>query len=234
MMSDWPKVTVLIVTFDRPREIRLTIKSLVEKIRYPGPLTWHIADDGSPDDYIPNLRHDFLDLDMQASVTVRLGWGANVNKALNCIKTDYIYLNEDDYVALREVDLRRGVAMLEAMETVGLVRYDGLSGHALNMNLREAATERAGKFDFLLIGRNSPHLNIYSNRPHLRHRRFTNFYGLYDEGRTLGLTETAYAHTYRNKRGGPAIVALGNGIERAYDHIGRSRQLSEYDVGRKK
>ena len=228
---DLPNVAILVVTYDRPREIRMTIDALREHLRYPPDrLRWHLADDASPGGYVGDLKRDYADLGFSVTVTDRKGWGVNVNRAMEyCWKVhgDYVFLCEDDYVALRPLDLERGVALMESVPTVGLVRYDGLSAHSLNLLLREADTP-LGRFDFFLIEKSSPHLNIYSNRPHLKHRRFHDSYGPYAEGQRLGETEASFAHRVRDAVG-PAVAALSDGVERAFDHIGRSRQGGEFD-----
>jgi hypothetical protein len=234
---NWPPVSILIVTYDRPREIRMTIDALKENIDYPGKVLWHLADDSTPDaSYLYDLQHkDYKDLHFTATVTEREGWGANVNKAmLDCWqRSPYIFLCEDDYVSQRTVNLRAGIAVMQTLFTVGLIRYDGVQAHALDFQMREIETE-AGRFDCLTITKTSPFLNIYSNRPHLKHRRFHDHYGVYPAGLKLGMTETSFAHTVRNKyQHGPKVAVLRDGIELAFSHIGHSRQRSSLDVGSK-
>lgn len=226
-----PIVTILIVTYDRPREIRLTLDALRVNLRYPPDrLRWHLADDGTPGKYLNDLKRDYGELGFSTTVTDRKGWGANVNQAMAYCQEHhglYVFLCEDDYVALKPLNLEQGVMLLECEPTIGLVRYDGLSAHSLNLLLREADTS-LGRFDFLLVEKSSPHLNIYSNRPHLKHVRFHAAYGPYPEGLCLGVTESIFAHHVRDAVG-PAITALGDGVERAFDHIGQSRQGGEHD-----
>ena len=224
---DWPPVTVLLVTYNRPAEIRRTLTALQTHLRYPGLLTWHLADDHSPDAYIPALLQDFPHLHFTVSDGARGGWGHNVNLALRACPHDYIFLCEDDYVCRRDLDLGRGVALLGADETMGAVRYDGLAGHALDLLLREAQTP-LGSISHLRVLKSSPHLNVYSNRPHLRHVRFHQLYGYYPEGKRLGTTEEMYAHIVKGTAG-PDVVALDDGIAPAFDHIGVSWQLSAND-----
>lgn len=236
-MSDWPELTILLVTYDRPKEIRRTITALRERVIYPVPLRWHIADDHSPDDYLDSIQREFTDLHFSHSITDRKGWSANVNTALRAIKSSYIFLCEDDYVAKRPIDLRRGVALMEAMDTVGLVRYDGVSGHHLNLYLREVKDTKVGRLDFMLIEKKSPHLNVYSHRPHLkRHPQFHDSYGYYKEAqpgeRHLGVSEVELAHRIKDKSG-PALAILDDGVMRAFDHIGKSRQGTELDKVKK-
>lgn len=229
----FPDISVLIITYDRPREIRETINSLKKHLKYQGRLLWHLADDSSPGAYLAELQRDYFDLHFSMTVTARKGWAANVNKAMvDCwSRSDYVYLNEDDYVAKRDIDLTQGVSILEADKNIGLIRYDGIAGHYLDIALREAKTP-IGTFQTLTILDSSPHLNRYSNRPHLKHRRFHDKYGMYPEGLPLGKTEEAFAHKVIDKyQLYPKIAILQDGISCAFDHIGHSRQGSLLDVG---
>jgi len=225
----WPAVTVLIVTWNRPEEIRRTINALQGYLIYPN-LAWHIADDNSPGDYLPALRADFPHLKFTTTVTDRKGWGANVNLALKTIATNYIFSCEDDYVAYHILDLETGVELMELRENIGLVRYDGLSGHiGLDLSVQEAKT--MGRLDYLQIVKDkSSHLNVYSHRPHLKHVRFHKAYGSYKEGVTLGECEEDFAHRVKGSDG-PGLAILTNGIPRAFDHVGKSRQGTPEDPG---
>lgn len=232
-MDNWPTVTILIITWNRPVEIRRTIMALRNNLCYPGPLAWHIADDKSPAGYLPAVKADFLDLNFTTTQTDRKGWGANVNLALRTIKTDYVFSCEDDYVAIRKINLAQGVELMELCQSVGLVRYDGLSGHVgLTLRLQEA--KKFDALNYLMIVKDkSSHLNVYSHRPHLKHRRFHDFYGLYPENLSLGECESGFAHRVKSKNG-PSLAILSDGIPRAFDHIGVSRQGTADDPGGKK
>lgn len=226
---NYPPTTIVIITYDRPEEIRATITALKKYLRYEGLLHWHIADDSSPVGYLEGIQTAFPEICFTITVTKRKGWSANVNKALQAIASDFIFLCEDDYVARKYLDLTAGVSLLLAEPSCGLVRYDGLAGHDLTLHLTEFQNT-AGRTAYLVIERSSQCLNIYSNRPHLKHRRFHQFYGWYKEGLHLGETEEEFAHRVRDKEGGPTIAILADGIERAFDHIGHSRQGTEHDV----
>lgn len=223
-------LTILIITYNRPREIRQTIDALLSHVQYTGLIHWHIADDASPGNYIADLLTDYRYLDMHHTITNRQGWGANVNKALQSITTDYTYFNEDDYVAQVDLDLDRGVALLEANHDLGIVRYDGIAGHTLDLELREQDT-CLGCLNYLRIRKRSSHLNVYSHRPHLKHRRLHDTVGLYAENLPLGQTEEEFAHRMKDEFAGkpPHVAILPEGILRAYDHIGTSRQGSAAD-----
>jgi hypothetical protein len=194
-------------------------------------LLWHISDDGSKEPYLFDIKRDYAQLNFTSTVTNRGGWGKNANKGMVFCwgKSDYIYLNEDDYVPKYDIDLTSGVALLDANKNLGLIRYDGIEGHALDLQLREVQT-MAGIVQVMAIAHSSPHLNRYSNRPHLKHRRFHKAYDMYPEGVRLGETEEKFAHRVKNKYShSPKIAVLKTGIIRAFEHIGHSRQLTELD-----
>jgi hypothetical protein len=205
----------------------------LKHIKYPqGKLLFHLADDGTPGDYIGAIESEFHYLHWTHTVTNRQGWGANVNTALKAIQTNMVFLIEDDYVSLHPINLVDGVRLLTAKDDIGLIRYDGIAGHNLTTYWREY-TDSDGRIDYGIIDLKSPHLNCYSNRPHLRHKRFTDYFGYYPEGKPLGWTEEAFAHHIKKAPSeAPKLVILDDGVPRHFDHIGKSRQRSEYDVGR--
>lgn len=245
MSINWPDITILLVTYDRLDEICKTIQALRRNIKYSGNIYFHIADDATPGNYLQDIRQTFPEIPFSTIVTNRLGWGANVNAALKVIETDYIFICEDDYVATSPLELDYGITLLKQREDVGAVRYDGLAGHlGLRLILSELITEQVwgeqpdhllSKFDYFILDRkNTGHLNVYSNRPHLFHTRFHSTFGLYAEGVSLGQTETQFAHKVLATYPGIEIAALWNGILRAFEHIGHSRQGTALDPNREK
>ena len=228
----WPSISIIVVTFDRAAEIRRTLVALRMHLHYEGKLLWHIADDNSPGTYVYDLLQDFPELNLAYSITNRGGWGRNVNTALRQIETDFVYVNEDDYLAVADLDLAQGVQLMQLRPQVGLVRYDGLSGH-IGQSLRLCEALPHSQLDYLVI---EPELTYghftYSHRPHLKHRRFHEFYGMYAEGLPLADTEVEFGKRVKRMPGGPQIAILSDGIPRAFEHIGESRQGTELDVRR--
>lgn len=244
---NWPEVTICICTYDRADEICQTVSALREKLVYPA-LRWLIADDSSPSNYAAKLkkRAAFKDLDAHFSVTPRnSGWGANVNHALGQVTTEYVFFLEDDYVLTRELDLRAGVALLEANKGIGMLRYRGTSGehmvyhqHEIDLPDDLADTRQGlglpGKLSYYLIDSGSYSAYVYSHGPHLKHRRFHAFYGAYPEGKKLGETEESFAVQTKGKMkesGAPAIAILPDWTFMWFEHIGRSYQGSDKDKG---
>ncbi len=255
-MANWPEVTIVVCTYDRPKEIRATLRSLFQHIQYPADkITWHIADDGTPGDYISGvLRWALMDestyalAQYSATVTDRKGWGANVNKALKDVTTDYVYFTEDDYVLNRTLRLDAYVAMMEQAPTVGMVRF-GIAGHSLTCHLNEIDISNwlpdylegssnlgysgKGKINTWVIDKRFStgpfSFYRYSNRPHLKHRRFHEAYGLYPEGLTLAQTEHRMNNQFYDGPDSPYIVCPADWTTWHYEHIGVSRQGSELE-----
>ena len=246
---DFPEVSILVVTYERPEEIRITIDALRRHIQYPAEkLRWHICDDGSGDNYVYKIQQDFKDLNITATITNRQGWGANANKGLkHCWATsDYVLLTEDDRPPIKPYGLDKAVAILAASpgdchkpegapprSPIGCIRLGGIASHWLTLQSRETDTIM-GKLNYLHILKSSPFLNVWSNQPNVTHRRFFDYYGLFPEGRGLADTETIFARSVKDARKGPWVCILTNGIDVAQDHIGHSRQASDQDVGYKR
>lgn len=224
-----PPLTICIVTYDRLPEIKQTIRALTQHAKYQGELRWHLADDSSPAGYVGNITREFNDLHFTHTSGGRGGWGVNVNIALGFLSQSYVFLIEDDYVARRDINLTAGVAVLEALPSLGAIRYDGIAAHDLNLRLREAHTF-IGNVSYMEIDKDIPHLNVYSNRPHLRHQRFTECYGWYPEHKSLGDTEEQFAHRVKDKKNCPGVAVLHDGIAGAFDHIGKSYQGGKHDM----
>lgn len=231
-MSDYPPIAVLLITYGRPKEIRITIDALVKHLHYDGRIAWHIADDGSPKGYVDGIKSDYPDLHFTSTITPRKGWGVNANTALKFLnKYKYIFLNEDDYKARRKVNLTLGVSLLQTIPDICIVRYDGLYAHDLDLLLRRAQ-DLPTRPCYLRIVKSSPHNNVYSNRPHLRDRaRVLKHYGSYSEGRTLAKTEQHFARRLKKMKG-PDVVALTNGVDMGFIHIAeKSWKNTKHDIG---
>lgn len=264
-MKEWPVVTIVICTYKRPKIIRETLSSIFTGLIYPpSRLRWHIADDGTGGSYVEDIAkyiHNnaqgalLPEVTIRATITDRRGWGANVNKALKAVTTDYVYFTEDDYAMLRPLDLRPSVVAMETVPVIGMMRY-GIAGHAFTCDLNEYSIDGRGwdisfqenssnrgysgkgKFNVWIIRRHlstGPFSNYqYSNRPHLKHRKFHETYGYYAEGLSLGKTEEEFNQrimAYSPERdGAPAIACPADWTLWHFDHIGVSRQGTEEDV----
>lgn len=239
-----PNVCIGIITYDRPKEIRETIAALLDLVVYPSDkLWWVVSDDSTPGSYLKNLKGVLpKDRSFLLSTPTRGGWGRNANFLRKSVQTKYLFMIEDDYVLKKKLDLEAAVALMEAKPDIGMVRFRGTGGTHLVLHQLEADIDLPryrdglglpGKITYLQIDSGSPSLYIYSNGPHLINTEtFIPFYGPYPEGRKLGETEEAYAHTVKDgmrRPGAPAVVILPEWVSMHFDHIGKSYQNTELD-----
>lgn len=225
-----PLVDVVVVHFNRPRELAETFESLREHLHYPA-LRWVVADDHSPDDVF-----EFVKAEVQPDIIFRTkersGLGINTNNALKRLASDFVFLTMDDRVLTRPIDLMPGVDVLARYEEFGMVRYGGLTGHDLTCRLRQLNSAEPPHYDvWELLKKQSKFLYVYSGGPHLKHRRFHDAYGLYVEGYKLGYTEEEFAHRFVGMDG-PRIFCFPEFVLNYFEHIGHTWQLGEHDIGK--
>jgi len=244
--NDFPLISIVIITFRRPNEIRKTIASLGRHLLYPqNRLQWIIADDSSGGTYLDDLKNDlkFIPNLKVISTQTNSGWGANANNALAHCDGDFIYFQEDDYVLKKDIDLKAAIALMLVNLSVGLIRFDGIAGHRLLLHLAESDISEfypeyrlgygnMGKVNYMLLDRASRETWLYSNRPHLKRKSFHDFYGWYPVGLKLGETEETFAHTVKDgmeRPDAPAIACMSGFVDRWFDDIGVSYQLTDWD-----
>lgn len=221
-------ITVIFITWNRRDELFRTVEAFMQYVQYPKELlTFHIADDNSPEPYIQDIIKEWPEYKWTYTVTNRKGWGCNANTAIKAAQTDYIFINEDDYVPQAPFDLYKGIRVLEEIPDIGCIRYNHLMGH-IGLKLRVEQTPSLTQY-LRIIKSESTFLYVYSNRPHLQHRRFWETYGAYPEGMRLGDTEETYAKTVFSNPGPDVAILYNDTID--YQHIGKSFQLSKDDLG---
>lgn len=248
-MANLPEIAILIITYNRPDELRRTIQGLQEHLIYPSDkLHIVISDDSSPGNYLSSLKRTKAlkewgrnGVDFRVTEE-RSGWGKHVNGALAYVKqeypsVDYVFQIEDDYVLERDLDLSVGAKLLENRTNIGMLRYRGTAGtHCIYHQF-----ESDDHTTYLQMDNGSHSLYVYSNGPHLKrirshdnHPDFHAHYGLYIEGARLGDTEENFAHRVKDgmKLGNaPAIAILPDWINMHFAHIGTTWQGSQDDIG---
>lgn len=246
----FPPVTMLICTYNREQELIETLHALHDNIYYEGERRYLICDDCTPPDqdgdYLTRLKSHAIWKTLKPRfipTEINSGWGVNVNYGLLHVDTPYTFFVEDDYLLMKELDLREGVAIMEAHPHVGMIRYRGTAGdhlvyHQFEANIAHHMPDYhqglglPGRISYLQIDSGSPSVYIYSHGPHLKHFRFHQFYGMYPTGLKLGETEESYAHTVKDQMtlpNAPGIAILPDWIPMWWDHIGQSYQHTELD-----
>lgn len=252
-----PDVAILVITYNRYQELKQTIEALMDRISYPRDhLHLIVSDDSTGGNYLNNLRRNKRYYDEFASFTTietpeRSGWGKHVNFALNYVEgldVDYVLQLEDDYVLSRDLDLLRGVSLMEVKDHIGMLRYRGTGGSnailhqkeadigALHPEYIEAKGYVGARTTYCLIDNASALYACYSHGPHLKRMGSDGFhahYGDYPEGLKLGETEEYFAKQVKNgmtQSGAKAIAIFPDWIAMQWDHIGETWKGSKDDI----
>lgn len=217
-------IAVIIPTYNRPQIVGETIRRLQHYLRYDGAIDYFSSDD-STDDRMPETRAQIENLPRLSYVRgPHRGLGANLNALLRrSADYDLLLQMDDDHQLNQLLDLNEHARKLLEDESAGWIRLMGIGFHRYIADLNG---------HYWRVRWNSPELYIPSNRPHLKHRRYHEHYGMYPEGLTLGQTEEIFCHQCidRGRRSdGPAVlVPLNSMSETAWEHVGDSWQAKGF------
>lgn len=213
---DWPPLAILVITYNRKEILDETLKHLKDHVYYTGERKYIVADDGSDDGTQQMLMETHPDVLLVESN--RAGLGANENAGLRqaMAYAPIIMQLQDDLHALATIDLHPHVERLMTDETSGYIRLWGVGGHRYTGNLEG---------NYWRVWWNSDDLYIPSDRPHIKHRRFHEFFGFYPEGLRAAETEDAWCHQCKDRagQGGKKLDVLvpQNALtEVTWEHVG--------------
>lgn len=221
-----PRLCICLLTYQRTAMTIRTIVGLSDHLIYPRQLTgFYVADDGSSREHIDKVLNHIKICEYQlvgyhnekfvsGKPFCGIGWNMALQKGHQ--NADIILWIEDDWELKKELDIRPYVRMLIERQDVGMVR---LSGLPTGLDLR---VEAHNGIHYLECLRSSK--MAYSGNPHLRHVRFSQYYGLFATDRTPGDMEINYDERFRAHSGGPNIWRPADlsawGI---FGHIGNER-----------
>lgn len=200
-MTEWPRLAILLLSYNRPAEACRTIIGIANNLVYAGEKAWYVADDGSDKEIFLHIMGQltFKSQNIIGSHNYRYspktGKGWNQGLGICHQYSEVVLVLEDDweltgnhdmnpenhpgkfsinpYMANGMLDISPYVQMLMEREDVGMVRLGGLAvGNTVE-----------------IVGHNGHHYLRYmkdrqyafSGNPHLRHGRFTRAYGWYSE-----------------------------------------------------
>jgi|SRR3990167_8763843 len=202
-MSEYPPITLVMTTWItepiRKEVAESTLQSWVNNMKYDGELRLHVADDGSTVEWHPET---IWKGPISFSRQERRGVGASLNagfrKAFEVSPLCGYFV--DDWICTEEIDLTPWAQLLMEREDVGIVRLGpphpfmrgSIEIYTTNWQGWALKLERFG----LCVG----------HRPELFHKRFTDFYGMWDENLNACETERLASVRYANMPGGPSIV----------------------------
>lgn len=187
------RLTILLLTYNRYDYAERALKSILDKVSYSkGPLGVHIADDGSPDDYVDKLKfiascYDKIDA-VTCSVTERRGYGGNYNRATHSVHntSGFVFPLEDDWELTRELDLDPFVQDLKDSQ-FGMIRM-GYVGWTQELKAQFVGIN--GRM-YLHLLPESPELHIFSGHPRLETVSWARNVGLWPEFCSPGDAEIA-------------------------------------------
>ena len=198
-------ITVCIPTYSTPdinRHLLVcnTVKRLQQNLYYSGLITYLISYQGIP---IPPGLFDGMNNTTNIPCP-DTGFGANLNNLLNNCKTDLIFQTDDDIELIRPINLNAHAQKLAEDDTAGWIRLMWIGHH------RYIADLGGGEFPtgdprnpldghYWRVRWNSPEHYIPSCRPHIKHKRFHDYFGIYPEGLQTGETENAFCQICKNK-----------------------------------
>lgn len=205
-------VSVLIPTYNRAWILRETIELLHKNLIYSGKITYYIGIDGDLSIGKMFAGHS----DIVSIPGPNNGLGANLNRLINSTKDDLLFQIDDDHHLQQTFDLHPHVRQLDFDKKAGWIRLMGVAYHDYIAKL---------KGDYWYIYWESPELYITSNRPHLKHRRFHDHYGLYPEGTKLGESEEGFCEQCKAKaKEDGRIKVLVPVNDTRWNHVGESWQ----------
>jgi glycosyltransferase involved in cell wall biosynthesis len=212
--SEWPLVSVVVTGYERPEQLEATAKSLLAVTRYPS-LELILADDGSSEEARRKMRG--LPFDRFVFAERNRGLGANTNAGLAAARGDYILQLQDDWECIGPPDfIERGVRLMQACPSVGLVRFTKLFSRDRSLPPHEVLESDPN----VLIMRpqlGSPFF-VYSDQPHLKSRAYVEFIGPYQESRYMQRTEEDMRRRFNEQTRFEAAFIEGCA---AFRHIGR-------------
>lgn len=224
-MSDIPNLAIGLVTYRRTVEAIRTIIGVCKYLGYPKDhRAWFINDDGSPPEHANSIRMtlDNFGENLQFINTERLGGetyfcGKGWNLALGNAHqySDYVLWLEDDWELSNPFPVESYITLLREREDVGMVSFRNMgTGNTVT-------TEGYGGIHYLQFDSGG---YIYSGNPHIRHARFTRFYGGFSEDRNPGEIELEFNQRILDFGPGPKIWRPA-GINEwgAFGHIGREK-----------
>lgn len=220
-------ICIVFLTYDRMVVAKRCLLSVAKNLKASEEFWFHIADDGSPQEY----RDELLDLARQyfgdnVSITnsERRGYGGNYNTATQTTHriADLMLPLEDDWELLRELNLDP-IAKVLRDAVFGCVRM-GYIG--LTQELRAKFVLAQLQY-WLELDPDSPERHIWAGGPRLETREWARAVGPWPEYIEQGYTEHLVAGLPAARNGVAWPVSLINPRGDAFVHIGGEKASLE-------
>lgn len=201
-MNKWPKLCILLLTFNRPKFAEKTLRSILENLSYSGEICVHIADDGTGENYrlwLAELVGGYEKIKgVSISNSERKGYGANYNAATQQVhqNAEIVLPLEDDWEMVRPLDIDVFVEALQEKK-FGCIRM-GYLGHTQDIkgNLVIACGH-----NWMAIDPNSSEPHVFAGHPRLETIEWEKKVGPWPEGLEPGQTEFQVCHIRAAREG---------------------------------
>ena len=223
-MSELPRVAIVLVTSHRLSYAIRTVQALCDNLQYSAQLAWYVGVDGDDQEHLQTLldllskneqdifgHHaiDFVPGERLPGKSWNMAWTAAHDWS------DVVLWMENDFVLTRPLNIDAYVRLLMENEKVGMVRLGLLP---INLNMTSMGFNG---IMYLQMWRNMQY--GYSGNPHLKHRRFADAYGPYNEAIEPGETEVEFDARFRTTSGPEIWWPPALGDYGAFGHIGREQ-----------
>lgn len=195
------EICILLTTYQRTEMALKTIIGIQNYLKYSN-LSWYVSDDGSGSDHNKKVLSA-----IHPSYTVRVfnsarhGVGHGMNYCLRKIFaeiTPLVLVMEDDWYLDKPFDIKPYASFLLKDSTAGMVRFGylspGIAGDLISAENKLMWKIRPNGYQYRFAG-----------HPSLRHSRFHQIYGYYDEGLSPGQTELSMCGKVNARPNGPGI-----------------------------
>lgn len=220
-------VCVMLLTYNRWAYAERALNSCLSNLKHDGPLSVHIADDGTEGQYRYELVEVAKKYVSEVSVTNsnRRGYGANYNTATQVVhlRADIVLPLEDDWELSRTLDTS---LYIPALERFGCVRL-GYLGFTQPLTGRLVHLANA---TWLHLWKDSYEPHVWTGHPRLETVKWERQVGPWPELLEAGPTEFAVAHKEAARRGVLWPMSYVKPEGDMFVHIGTEHAPNSMDV----
>lgn len=220
------KLAIVLLTYNRLDYAQKTLEHALKHCKYSDELLVHIADDGSPDDYVCQLMQtaENLGFNPTNTITPRRGYGGSYNAAMKTLleNVDYVLPLEDDWHLTSDLNLDFLIGVLEDEPRINCIRL----GYIGYFHPLFAEFLYVRNHHFLLLDPNSPSQYIFSGGPRVERISYTRNLGVWPELTPAGETELEVCRRPESRLGVAWPVDLIKPSGDLFVHFG-TRQIKD-------
>lgn len=207
---EYPPLTISILTFKRPWYTLVTLYAILNNIKYPGPIQYMIADNGSPEWNLEMYKQVLKDYPHQILVEPS-GSVSNLMNAAVAQSGDIWIMALDDFYPTCEMEMSEDVEFLMTHPEVGHLRYANMNGWDTPALHIYAELKVMHHQHYWCIDKSRSHPNsLWTMGFSMMHRRMWDAYGPipYVEPHQPGKVENMLNSQFRNINGPTVAVPM--------------------------